>query len=147
LKKQCHNGFTLIELIVALALLALLAVGVLRLFVMAQANHEKAVDLDQAVIKSTSIIEETRTREDIPKEGTRFTLYYDEDWNTVLNHGTNEKYAIYVDIVPLSEGKTGKLFDMHIKVVRLVPYPLEKEAQPELYLVSDVFEPKGGQNP
>lgn len=147
MRKQRNGGFTLIELIVALAILAFLAVAVLRLFAVAASNHEKALDLDKAVMISSTLIEKTRLREDIPVDGTRFTLYYDKHWNEIYNHEIQEKYAIYVDIVPLSKEQKDGLLDMHLKVVRLSPYPLEKEVQPVLYLVSDVFERRGGSKP
>lgn len=141
---QSNKGFTLIEMILSVGLLALLSVGILRLFIAAQVNHDKAVDLDHAVWESGTLIEETRQREDIPSGGSHFTLYYDENWSQTLDE-TRGQYAVYGDVIPLSE-KDQRLFNLHLKFVRIIPYPLESKTETVIYLVSDAFRKNSGED-
>jgi len=135
--KKDTKGFTLIEMIIALFVLAVLAVGVLRLFVTARTVHQKAVDLDKAVFETNRLIEEIHIDSKY-KTDTRFSEYYDEDWNPSVNDDS-ARYAIYGSISPLSEEEKG-LLHLDLRVVRLIPYPFEKENDPEIYSISTIVE-------
>ena len=131
------KGFTLIEMVIAVAIMAILSIGILKLFIAAEVNHQKALDIDHAVFESCMLIENNRNSE-IPKNGVHKTIYYDEKWEKMIKESGDSQYAIYIDILPLDENK-GMLFSIHLKVVRIKPYPLEINGEQEIYSISNVF--------
>lgn len=133
------NGFTLIEMVIAVCILAVLSVGVLKLFVTSQVTHQKAVDIDNAVLETNRLIEEFQRVLDAPQKESRFTVYYDEQWNPSTFKDDSVNYAIYGSMIPLSEEQKG-LLHMDLRVVRLGPYPFEKDSEPEIYSVSTIIE-------
>lgn len=137
--KSGSKGFTLIEMVIAIGILAVLAVGVLRLFVTSKIIHKKAADLDNAVLETNRMIEEFQSVDGAPQKESRFTVYYDGDWNRSGLKDNSTNYAIYGSIIPLSEDQEG-LLHMDLRVVRLGPYPLEKESETEIYAVSTIIE-------
>ncbi len=137
--KSRKDGFTLIEMVIAIGILAVLAVGVLRLFVTSQVTHQKVVDIDNAVLETGKLLEEFQKMEDSSQNESRFTVYYDGDWNRSGLKDNSTHYAIYGSIIPLSEEYEG-LLHMDLRVVRLGPYPFEKESEPEIYAVSTIIE-------
>lgn len=146
--KSGAKGFTLVEMIIAIGILAVLAVGVLRLFITSQVTHKKAVDLDNAVLETNRLIEEFQSVEGAPQKESRFTVYYDNDWNPSTTKDNSARYAIHGSIIPLPGEQSG-LLHMDLRVVRLEPYPLEKVNEPEIYSVSTIIEDLSfwGENP
>lgn len=135
--KKNSKGFTLAEMIIALFVLAILAVGALRLFVNARTVHRKAVDLDRAVFETNRMIEEFHINGRSLDE--RFAAYYDEEWKPAEKDGDSACYAIYGSMTPLSEKEKG-LYHLDLRVVRLKPYPFEKENEAEIYSISSIIE-------
>ena len=113
------KGFTLIEMIIAVGMLAVLSVGIIRLFVVSQVSHYKAVDIDYAVLETNALIEEFQVTENPAEKASRF--------------------AIYCDLAQLSKDKEG-LLHLDLRAVRLKPYPMEKNDEHEIYKVSVVVE-------
>lgn len=145
--KPMNKGFTLIEMILSIGILAILAVGVLRLFVVSQVNHQKAVDIDLAVLECNALIERTHSLEDITESGNTFVFYYDNEWKNSIQKDVFTQYAMYGTISSLPNNLEG-LFNLALRVVRLNPYPLEKDGEKELYQVSVLFENRrGGEGP
>lgn len=132
------KGFTLIEMIIAVGVLAVLAVGIIRLFIASEVSHEKAVDIDYAVLETNSLIEEFQEMKNSSEKASRFTIYYDDNWGRSIKH-TNSLYAIYGDMVKLSDEQEG-LLHLDLRAVRLKPYPLEKNEEFEIYKVSVIVE-------
>lgn len=137
--KPGNKGFTIIEMIIATGVLAILAVGTLRLFIASQVTHQKAVDLDNAVLETNRLIEEFQKVEGAPRKESSFIIYYDEQWNPSAMKGDQAGYAIYGSIIPLSEEQKG-LLHMDLRAVRLKPYPLEKVGETEIYSISTIIE-------
>lgn len=132
------KGFTLIEMIIAVGVLAVLAVGIIRLFIASEVSHEKAVDIDYAVLETNSLIEEFQEMKNSSEKASRFTIYYDDNWGRSIKD-TNSLYAIYGDMVKLSDEQEG-LLHLDLRAVRLKPYPLEKNEEFEIYKVSVIVE-------
>lgn len=133
------KGFTLIEMIIAVGLLAVLSVGIIRLFVVSQVSHYKAVDVDYAVLETNALIEEFQVTENPAEKAKRFTIYYDSNWERSEIKGSETLYAIYGDLAQLSKDKEG-LLHLDLRAVRLKPYPMEKNEEHEIYKVSVVLE-------
>ncbi|HHW23811.1 MAG TPA: prepilin-type N-terminal cleavage/methylation domain-containing protein [Clostridiaceae bacterium] len=146
--KSESKGFTLIEMILAICILAVLAVGVLKLFVNSRVTHQKAFDLDNAVLETNRLIEEFQSVGGAPRNESRFTVYYDEQWNPATLDDDAACYAIYGNIAPLSE-EQGGLLHLDLRAVRIKPYPFEEDEQTEIYSVSTIIEDQsfwGGSN-
>ncbi len=131
------KGFTLIEMIIAVGVLAVLAVGIIRLFIASEVNHKKALDTDCAVLETNALIEEFQ--EINPSEkASRFTIYYNDNWERSVKD-SDSMYAVYGDIVKLSDDQEG-LSHLDLRAVRLKPYPLEKNEEHEIYKISVIVE-------
>ncbi|MCX7772352.1 MAG: prepilin-type N-terminal cleavage/methylation domain-containing protein [Clostridia bacterium] len=144
-KKKCQgqyipkNGFTLVELLISLVVLAILAVGVLRLFMSAQVQHLKASDLDHAVLESTTFAEEVRHLRNAPEEERRIVIYFDKQWGRRKEKSEDTPYVLYADIIPVPQSDGG-LMALHVRVTRLTGYPFEKKGEAEIYKLSSIFE-------
>lgn len=146
--KSRSKGFTLIEMIIAIGVLAILAIGILRLFVLAQVNHKRAIDIDFAVLETNRLIEEFQSLEEMSQKASRFTIYYDENWERSKLKDSMTTYAIYGHLAPLSKDQTG-LLHFDLRAVRLLPYPLSSNGEYEIYKIATIIEDKSywGGNP
>jgi len=132
------KGFTLIEMIISVGVLAVLAVGIIRLFIASEVTHKKAIDIDRAVLETNAIIEEFQEIINPSEKASRFTIYYDNNWERSVKD-SDSMYAVYGDIVMLSEDQGG-LSHLDLRAVRLKPYPLEKSEEYEIYNISVIVE-------
>jgi prepilin-type N-terminal cleavage/methylation domain-containing protein len=137
--KSNKKGFTLIEMVIAIGILAVLAVGIMRLFLTSQVSHQKAVDLDYAVLETNALIERFQDIKGSPGNGSSFTIYYNDKWERTNIIESNIQYAIYGDLAKLSDDKAG-LLHLDLRVVRLKPYILEKNGENEIYKISVIIE-------
>ncbi len=95
--RKRNSGFTLVEMIISVAFLAIISVIIVQLFISAKNLSLKAHDLDQSVFISKKIIAAFKSCEH-PEDFAKislldkaadtvsddvevFTLYFDEDWN------------------------------------------------------------------
>lgn len=132
------KGFTLIEMIIAVGVLAVLAVGIIRLFIASEVRHQKAIDLDYAVLETNALIEKFQGLRDTSEFASRFTIYFNNNWER-SNKDSETLYAIYGDTVKLSDDQEG-LLHLDLRAVRLKPYALEKNEEYEIYKVSVIVE-------
>ncbi|HHU90979.1 MAG TPA: prepilin-type N-terminal cleavage/methylation domain-containing protein [Clostridiaceae bacterium] len=137
--KSDERGFTLVEIIVAVAILAVLSAGVVSLFIVSHVRLQKAMDLDNAVLETNTLIEEFQGVEGSSSNGSRFTIYYDDNWERSVIMDSEAQYAIYGNIIQLSEDQEG-LLHLDLRAVRLKPYPFENNEKHEIYSIGVIIE-------
>jgi prepilin-type N-terminal cleavage/methylation domain-containing protein len=146
-----RRGFTLIELIIAVALLAVAGTVVVRLFVHAHVNNQLAADIDRSVFYGSAWIEKIKSSPEdwicgdpsesdsavTISETCSYIVYYDDGW-IPLHDGQNRiqeaEYAMHIDLYKMN-GKEG-LWAIELGTYRIEPYPLSKEPYQEIYTLS-----------
>ncbi len=111
--KEQKSGFTLVEVIISVAVLCLVCGIMLRLFVSADDLSERNLNIEKAQIAVLNKMEELKSADepltaDIlsePDSDGVFTLtqYYDNDWN-VVQSWENPRYILITEIEPIGEG-------------------------------------------
>ena len=163
--RKRNSGFTLVEMIISVAFLAIISVIIVQLFISAKNLSLKAHDLDQSVFISKKIIAAFKSCEHpedfaeislldkaadtVSDDVEVFTLYFDEDWNQLDpdKHSLDERFpdkAVFtadVELKPLVAEEEGTysengLYRLHIKVQKTGPYLMEEEAGSELFSIT-----------
>lgn len=118
-RSQANAGFTLIEVIISIAVLSIASMFILQMFVTSAQLNSNARDIDQANVLVTNVMENFFLLSDPmalasdpllqgaePMEGDgrngRIVKYYDEDW-----HGSaadSAEYALVIRIQHLEDG-------------------------------------------
>ncbi|MBN1624610.1 MAG: type II secretion system protein [Clostridia bacterium] len=111
--KSSNGGFTLVEVIISVAVLCLVCGVMLRLFVSADDLREKNLDIEKAQVYVLNEMEKLKSKDepltaDIlsePDFDGSFTLtqYYDSNWKGVQSW-ENPRYILVTIIVPSEEG-------------------------------------------
>ncbi len=157
--KQCiknKKGFTLVEMIISVAFLAVISLVLAELFISSQNCLDKAHDLDQSVhiAKKTienfkagegpnDFIDESISSSDISESGDTIVVktYYDEDWK-ILNPSddllqSRTAFVSTVEIKPALPGAGGfegkGIYAIHVKIDKSTPYVMEKATAVEIY--------------
>ena len=127
-KKKSNRGFTLIEIIIAIGIIAIISVFVLQVFITAKTLNQKANDLDNSVFISSNLIELFRSgnsEED-------FILYYDSDWK-IINEKSKNSQADFIISGTITHASD--LYSLKLKTTKLKPYTLSKKNNILLYTV------------
>jgi prepilin-type N-terminal cleavage/methylation domain-containing protein len=113
MRKNSNGGFTLVEVIISVAVLCLVCGVMLRLFVAADDLRENNMDIEKAQVYVLNKMEELKSADeplpaDIlsePDYDGSFTLtqYFDNDWKGVQSW-ENPRYILVTEIVPMGEG-------------------------------------------
>jgi prepilin-type N-terminal cleavage/methylation domain-containing protein len=155
---KANKGFTLVEMILSVAFLAIISVVMLQLFINARNLGLKAHDLDQAVQLSKSVIETFKagdTPADLGKsslladssvledgDAVVYKIYFDKEWQVLgkASAGLEKKSAFVaaIEIKPSVSGGGGAaaekgMYTVHIGIERTMPYSLDKSKQSEVY--------------
>lgn len=154
---KSKKGFTLVEMIISVAFLAVISLVLAELFISAQNCLDKAHDLDQSVHIAKKTIEtfmagenpedfinsESTRSSDISESGDTIAVktYYDEDWrildltDELLQSKTT--FTSTVEIKPVLPGEgsfEGKgIYTIHVKIDKSTPYVMEKTIAGEIY--------------
>ena len=119
-----NKGFSLVEVIIAIAVLALLSGYVLQSFIVSEELNKKAAALDTATYKCVSIIEtfkanpELTLKEDyqnLSSNSWQTTFYYGEDWQPC----TETDYWAYI-IYSNIEKDTSNLYTINVSANKMV---------------------------
>ena len=89
------KGFTLLEVIISVAVISIISVYILQMFVAANRVNKKAYETDQANMLCMGALENFKASE-IPPDG--YEAFYDGDWRPV-NFIADADYAFNVVII------------------------------------------------
>lgn len=148
--RKGQQGFSLLEIIMAVGLLSLVSLYLLQIFVTAVRLNHQAADLDESVQLSNNVIqlldgglEKERLESQllfhqavIEQEGhtTRLSMSYDDDWQpiSVQTAANQASYELRVNTVEEAHAG-GSLVAVNLEVVRHRPYLMKKEAPTVIY--------------
>ncbi len=158
--KRCiknKKGFTLVEMIISVAFLAVISLVLAELFISSQNCLDKAHDLDRSVHIAKKTIESFKAGEkpedfiksgsmrssDISESGDTIAVktYYDEDWR-ILNPSddlleSKTAFTSTVEIKPVppdADSFEGKgIYAIHVRIDKSTPYVMEKTTAGEIY--------------
>ncbi len=139
------KGFTLVELVISVCVMAIISVFMLQFFIGAKDLNRRAGDLDASVYMANSIMESIKSEawDSSPflkalsppnAEGDAFTAQLDDSMGFVKDSGKAHLFNVSVEIK--STGKTTDdkgLYTVLIEVQRLKPYFRGKSQQPIVY--------------
>lgn len=144
-----NHGFTLVELVISVCVMAIISVYMLQFFIGAKDLNRKAEDLDASVYLSASVIESIKA--DVWKtspvlqafgspvisndpDGLEWTAYYDASWSPLQLKDEQALYQGRLHMKPLSAaGKPKGLYQVTVEIKRLEPYFRGKTPEPVLY--------------
>lgn len=144
------KGFTLIEVIVSIAIVSVLSIYLIQIFITAKNLNAKAYDLDNAVIVSKSVMEALSSGEvvgensnDIILKNARklsdepiYKVMLGEDFEPIDSDFVDPFYTLNIsfDIIKQSSVINNyALYDVGIYITREEPYLLKKETNEQIY--------------
>lgn len=95
------KGFSLIEILLSIAVFSILSVFVLQMFSTANTLNEIARELDQSVLVAESIFERIQADHlanfEEESDTSMMTVHYDEDWKRIAATELRPVYKVVVD--------------------------------------------------
>ncbi|MDF2533609.1 MAG: hypothetical protein K0Q65_3190 [Clostridia bacterium] len=158
-KIKNNRGFTLVEVIIAIGVIAIASVIILQLFITAKNLNQKSEDLDKSILASTSIVELIKSGKapgdikanpsieyaliDESNDIISINMYYDNKWNLIESKDTNLCYTLTAVIAPAAsintkDNKASRAYAIEVHVVKAKPYPLEKSFNKEIYSLETI---------
>ncbi len=120
MKKRNRGGFSLVEVILSIAVLALLSGFILQFFITSSRLNERSSQVDQATVLAASAVENFKAQETpaLAAEGElaqatvtagsggwEATQYYDQDWRPLAPGAGGETFRLCATVTPVAEGK------------------------------------------
>lgn len=173
-KPKKTDGFTLIEMIISLAILVVVGGFVLQLFITAGNTAQKAYDLDKAVSHAVTAVEAFKGGSEpfallneawaagaqVQQDGgsmVNLIFYYDKDWrllDAAQAEAAEERrdkahFTLNTAIKPATGTDSKGKYAITVTVRKNSSYPLEKQQDREVYTLEAVkfFPGKGGVHP
>lgn len=157
---KANKGFTLVEMIISVAFLAIVSVVMLQLFINARNLGLKGHDLDQGVQFSKSVIETFKAGKNpadfrnsnlmsstsVSEDGdaVSFKLYLDKEWKTLDGSDSSlidkSSFIAAIDVKP--SGSVGNsmdkkgIYSIRIIIDRIRPYSLDESKNNEVYRIT-----------
>lgn len=154
-KNMCNaKGFTLTEMLVAVAVLSLMGLVVIQVFITASSLNHKAADTDRAVAICTAVVEQLKglpvetlldsqtitavfpealvTIAPSGQDGT-IKLFYSEEWETLPLYSSMSPNYVLEAALKASDSKDGSVTLADIKVVRQIRYFHRVDPKPVLF--------------
>lgn len=153
-KEVKFKGFTLVELIMSIGIIAIISGVVLQLFITAGNMNKRAADLDKSVMISETLVEKFKSStgpldfsqsegmkqslENNKAKQYNLKLYYDNDWNVIKTTSDKEnlnKSAAFILKINLSSSNEAQLWKMKIDVIKNQFRYLEKNNGKAFYSI------------
>ena len=147
---KCKKGFTLVELVVAIAALALCSGIIMSMYLTGDELSKDALLYDDAVIWSSNIAEFFKESESVDSfienihfdtadsEDYSWILYLDEQWYEVENKEA-AAIIIYLEVSEYKQYSSGKLYKLKINIKEAV----ENKENAILELIAKKYYPGG----
>jgi len=96
-KNKLNGGFTLLEVILSIAVVSLISVFILEMFVVSNRVNKKAFEIDNANIICMEAVESFKNGR--LSDGKSYDKYFDSQWKSV-NLITHAEYTLKVTVYP-----------------------------------------------
>jgi prepilin-type N-terminal cleavage/methylation domain-containing protein len=160
---QKHKGFTLVEMIISIGIIAIISSSILQLFITASNLNRKSYDIDKSVMISETIIGKFKSGngpQDIKKinlmkdayvsernKSLFLSIYFDQKWKTMakvtysseLNLKKAAAYILKAEVYPLisaKESSTSGVFGIKLSVTKQKYGYLEKKTVKALFSIN-----------
>lgn len=151
------KGFTLIEIVITIGILAMASIFILQLFFTARAINQKSNDLTESIMTSISIIETFKSGaapEELladqllkhavveqKEDSIGFYIYYDDKWNVQQSLNLEPEYILSAAVEPLTDSRTpdhakSGLYRIELTLTKTKPYYVGKAFNEEIYSVA-----------
>lgn len=121
-----RKGFTLVEVIIAIAAMAVLGGFVMQLFILSQQINRSATHTDKALERAGGVVSEFKRSaspeefwEAVPdgddRDGNARTLYFDADWNPCAREGAGLIMSIRMS--PAGDPTAAGCVDLEVSVI------------------------------
>ncbi len=159
---QSHRSFALVEIIIAIGVLAVVSMFILQMFVRAANFENKARDKDMACFEAQNAVELYKTNRAPMASGLsegrtarrlsagHWELYYDSDWRPVAekqDKGFVLSFVVSAGVHPsraLEPESAGAWDDIAVRVVKTDPYLMEDRGGGDVFSLSaGVYWPEG----
>jgi len=161
-----RKGFSLVEMIIAVAVLSLMGLVIIQVFIHSDSLNRKAADMDHAVSVATNLVEKLKTlpeKADLEKtlktealsttrvdawSVTTIKEFYDRNWKPVLVTSSQSPEFTVTAVLQPDPKAPESLSDVNLTVVREEKYFHSKEAKPVLFTLKAAvpLSVKGGGN-
>ena len=134
-----HNGVTMVEVLVTVAILAIVVAPCLSAFVMAQRGNVKAAETQAAYTSAANLMEELKGLPDVDSVAIRLNMNYPED-STEKANANDGVYVIYQAVKNESTDNT-QYYRVWIYPGEDANQQLESDTAPDGYLLKGVIAP------
>lgn len=146
-----RKGFTLIEVIISVAVLSVLSVYLVQLFIHAHNLNTKAYELDQTVVMTQNILELVQQQETPLIKGNELyplnwkkvgadydaILHFDNDFK--VTDKSQSPYELVIKAKELKRGVSHKaLYQFYFEMHRQAALPMEKSSDLQIYKMSSI---------
>ena len=131
-----HNGVTMVEVLVTVAILAIVVAPCLSAFVMAQRGNVKAAETQAAYTSAANLMEELKGLPDVDSVAIRLNRNYPED-STEKANANDGVYVIYEAV----KNESTQYYRVWIYPGEAANQQLESDTAPDGYLLKGVIAP------
>jgi prepilin-type N-terminal cleavage/methylation domain-containing protein len=159
IQKPKKRGFTLVEIIISIGIVAIISSSILELFITAGNLNRKAFDMDKSVMLSETVVEQFKLLDNpegiknmdvlkdayLLKSSTKnsYTIFYDNKWNVIKNNSLLNKSdeavikeASYIFNIFLTDVDSSGIMKMSLAVIKNKFGYMEKQTDKDFYTIS-----------
>jgi prepilin-type N-terminal cleavage/methylation domain-containing protein len=159
IQKPKKRGFTLVEIIISIGIVAIISSSILELFITAGNLNRKAFDMDKSVMLSETVVEQFKLLDnpqglknmDVLKDAyllkaskkNSYTIFYDNKWNVIKNSSLSDKSdeavikeASYIFNIFVTDVDKSGIMKMSLAVIKNKFGYMEKQTDKDFYTIN-----------
>ena len=151
--KENKNGFTLIEVIISIAIVSFLSIYLVQIFITAKNLNSMTYDLDNAVNISKSVIESLASGEALGDKSEdiflknaiklsdepKYIIKLGEDFEPTDSDFVDPTYIMNINLIEIDRFNSIKgyaLYDISVDIIREQPYFMKTEINKHIYTLN-----------